>query len=215
MTTSSPARRTAIAQSKAFISVCLTFTLTVVLFVFFEEDLLRLLTPFLEPPLIVALLLMYAFLFIASVVWVLVQWKKRLWHALIPMAVNSALPLVVYFLYLPLTHLNNDIKFWTNETRYEEAAQWVTQSVESGQQAFTEKPILVVELPPQFPGIADRNQALVSRENGIITVFFSRGGGMFEFYPSFMYRSDSPPPPVNDGDINCVRQLKPGWYDCY
>jgi hypothetical protein len=116
---------------------------------------------------------------------------------------------------LPLGYLRSDIGFLIRENKFNQAAHWVNESIQNGNLKIEEGKEETVMLPAEYRNIADRDRVYVTQENGAFRIFFSRGGGMFEFYPGYMYQSANIPPPIEDGNIVCNRKIKPNWYDCY
>jgi hypothetical protein len=90
----------------------------------------------------------------------------------------------------------------------------VTQSIQNGDLDLNDRSDTVI-LPKEYKNPADDGQVWVTNKYGIISIFFSRGGGMFEYYPEYRYRSDNTYPPIEDGDIVRMRRIIMNWYDCY
>ena len=199
-----------------FASICAGVTLLSVFLIFFEEeDLSRILTPFfgLFPSLIAFTI--YLFLAFFSLLYIPLQIKKVSWRVFIPLIINLATFLIVYYLYSPLGNLRANIGFLIKENRFNKVAQWVNLSIQNGDLSLEEGKEETVILPKEYRNLADRNRVYVTKENRTVRIFFSRGGGMFEYYPDYMYDSANISPPIEDGDILCMRKIKSNWYDCY
>jgi hypothetical protein len=115
---------------------------------------------------------------------------------------------------MPLMNLRVDVGFFIKKNQFDKTVQWVNQSIQNGNLSLQEGKEKTVELPIQFQGLADRDRVYITQKNGVISIFFSRGGGMFEYSPGYKYRSDNTMPP-KDGDISCNRRIKSHWYDCH
>lgn len=199
---------------KAFTVLCIGFTVITILTIFFEEDLFRILTPFFAPFILLFIFLGYLVLVLSSIVYIPFQIKKVSWRAFLPVIINLTTFLVVYYLYDAIGNFRIDIGFRLNEWRYEQSANWAVRSLENGGLKLEEGKEITIPLPPLYKYLADRDQIYVTRENGNYRIFFSRGGGMFEYSPGYMYHSGNVNPPLTDGDIVCTRKIKPNWYDC-
>jgi hypothetical protein len=194
--------------------ICIAFSFSVVAVMFFEQDLMRILTPFLEPFLLLLLALVFLGLIIASIVHIFTQVKTLHLFAFLPILINVITFLLVSNFFVPLGYLRADVGFLIRENKFNRVVEWINQSIQTGEIELEEGKEKTVELPKQYRGLSDRNRVYVTQENGVISIFFSRGGGMFEFTPGYKYRSDNKTPP-KDGDTNCKREIKPHWYDCY
>lgn len=68
----------------------------------------------------------------------------------------------------------------------------------------------------EYRGLAEDGRVYIIQNNEVISILFYRGGGMFEYSPSYVYRSDNITPPFEDfAETVCVKRLRPYWYDCY
>lgn len=111
--------------------------------------------------------------------------------------------------------LRVEIGFQINENRFNRAANWVTQSIQNGDLDLEETRGTVI-LPKEYRSLAEDGKIHATHEYGVTVIWFYRGGGLFEYGPSFVYRSDNISPPFEIyGDIICNQQLVPNWYDCY
>lgn len=198
-----------------FVSICAGITAFSVFLIFFEEDSLRILSPFLGffPALITFSI--YLFLAFFSLLYIPLQIKKVSWRAFIPLTINVITFLIVYYFYDSIGDLRIDIGFQINERRFNQVANWITQSIQNGDLIIEEGKEETVFLPEEYRNLTDRDRVYVTQENGSIRIFFNRGGGGFEYYPGYMYHSTNITPPIEDGDIVCIRRIKPNWYDCY
>src|SRR5262249_54808234 len=133
----------------------------------------------------------------------------------IPISINLITFSIVYYLYDEIGDFRIEARFRLNENRFNQAANWVTESIQNGGVNLEETRGTVI-LPKRYKSLADEGRVLVTNEYGVITILFFRGGGLFEYGPSFVYRSDNIASGFEIyGDINCNKWLSPNWYDCY
>lgn len=197
-----------------FSIICLVYTVVAMLAIFLEEDLFRIFTPFFAPFILLFVALGYFVLALASFLYIPIRIRKLAWWVFIPIAINSITFFTVYNFYDTLGKLRVDIGFQMNEKRFNQAASWIMQSIEDGDLDINETSD-TVNLPKEYESLADDGRVWVTNKYGVISIFFSRGGGMFEYYPGYKYRSDNANPPIEDGDIVCIRRIRTNWYDCY
>jgi hypothetical protein len=185
------------------------------LVIFFGEDLDRLLTPFFSPFILLFMLLGYSVLTLASILYIPLQVKWVLWRVLIPISINLITFCIVYYFYDAIGDLRVDMGFRINENRFNQAANWVMQSIQPNHHDIKEV-FWNISLPQEYQDLSDQGKVDAKYEYGVIIIWFYRGGGMFEYGPSFVYRSDNTATPFEAfADIDCVRRLSPFWYDCY
>jgi len=198
---------------EVFLIICLAYTVVTILVIFFEEDLFRIFTPFLAPFILLFVFLVYLVLAFASVSYIPFQIRKVSWRVFVPAIINSITFLVVYCFYGTLGDLRINLGFRINENSYIQVVQWVEQSLSNGGILLNDGKEEVVFLPKVFHGLSEDNRIYVTKYQEDITIFFYRGGGLFEYSPGFTYRSDNNFP-ADNGDIVCYRQIKPHWYAC-
>lgn len=196
------------------LKTCIGFTILVILVMFFEADLGRILTPFIEPLFLLLLALVYFALVIITLIHILLQIKNTSWRAFLPISINIITFLSVSYLFVPLTEFRISVEFLIKKNRFNQVTQWVNHSIQNGSLTLEENKEETVSLPKEYQNLTDRDQIYVTQENGVISIFFSRGGGMFEYYPGYKYRSDNTTPP-DYGDISCSRKIESHWYDCH
>ncbi len=214
MTNSVSVEQKPITFFEIFIFACLGYTILTMFTIFFEEDLFRILT-FFTPFFWLFVFLGYVIFAAASFLDIPFQIKRLAWRAFGPVIINSITFLIVYFFYDSLKDLRIDIQFQINENRFNRAANWVTQSIQNGDLDLEETRGTVI-FPKVYKSLADDGRVFVTNEYGVITILFFRGGGMFEYGPSFVYRSDNIAPGFEIyGDIQCNKWLSHNWYDCY
>lgn len=199
---------------EVFLIICAGFTVLTMLTSFFEGDLFKIFTPFFVPFILLFVFLGYLVLVVVSLLYIPFQIKNLTWRVFAPVIINITTFLIVYYFYDLMGGLRVDMGFQINESRYNQAANWVTQSIQSGDLVLEDTGRGVL-LPREYRSLADDGKVYVIPAYGVISIFFSRGGGMFEYYPGYMYRSDDANPPIKDGDIVCIRRIMPNWYDCY
>lgn len=209
------AQRTSLAFFEFFSLICLWFTTTTITVIFFEEDLFRIFTPFFAPFILLFMFLGYLVLAFTSILYIPLQIKKVLWRVLMPITINAITFCIVYFLYDDIGDFRIETKFQISEKRYTQAANWVTQSIQNGDIALDNN-WAHIKLPREYRSLAEDGTVSVYYEYGTYAIHFYRGGGLFEFVPSYVYRSDNIAPPFEDfADTVCIKRLRPYWYDCY
>ncbi len=198
---------------RIFPLICIGYTVLTVFAVFFVEDLFRILTPFFAPFFLLFVFFGYVALVIISIFYI--PYQQITWRKFIPLVINLTAFLIVCYLYTLPGNLRVDIGFQVEEKRFNQVVQWVNKSIADGTLKLKTNREETIILPQEYSYLADRDRIYVTQTPDGISIFFSRGGGMFEYYPGFMYRSSNVSLPIEDGDIVCVRQIKPDWYDCY
>ena len=209
-----PAKKYWIYDLQLLIKINLIFYFAIVLLIFFEEDITRLFTPFILPFLCIGSPIIYLLLVIVSIVHILPQTEDMTWKFYSPLLINLATICTVIFLSKPLGDFRINAGFQINEKRFNQAVNWVIKSIENGDINLDDA--WIVDLPKEYRGLAEDERVFITHENGIISIQFYRGGGMFEYSPSYVYRSDNITPPFeNFAETVCIRRLRPYWYDCY
>ncbi|MBI3168603.1 MAG: hypothetical protein HYZ22_09005 [Chloroflexi bacterium] len=209
-----PTKKYWIYDLQLLIKINLIFYFAFVLLIFFEEDITRLFTPFILPFLCIGFPVIYFLLVIVSIVHILPQTEDMTWESYSPLLINLAAICTVIFLYKPLGDFRINAGFQIKEKRFDQAAHWIIKSIENGDINLDND--WIVDLPKEYRGLAEDERVFIAHNNGIISIQFYRGGGMFEYSPSYVYRSDNITPPFEDfADTVCVRRLLPYWYDCY
>lgn len=203
-----------IRDLRLLIKLNIIFFISIILIIFFEGDILRIFTPFILPLLCLALPLFFFALVIISIIHILPQTEDIIWKSYIPLEINLLTLVTVMFLYQPLGDLRVDIGFLIQEKRFNQVIEWINLSIENKDLTLDEGGEVVL-LPDKYRNLTDNDRVSITKENSEIIIFFSRGGGMFEYYPGYMYHSGNVSPPIGDGDIVCIRKIKPNWYDCY
>lgn len=213
MTNDSPVQQKQISFFEIFIITCLGYTILTIFTIFFEEDLFRILTPFLAPFILLATFLGFMLLACISILYIPFQIRKLMWRVFTPAIINLTTFLIVYYFYDSIKELRIDIGFEVNKNRYNQAAQWVMQSINKNEILLDLGEEQTVFLPKDFHGLSEDNRVYVTNGGDVVTIFFSRGGGLFEYYPGLKYISVDMIP-SDDGDIVCYRKIKPNWYEC-
>ncbi|KXK11704.1 MAG: hypothetical protein UZ14_CFX002002672 [Chloroflexi bacterium OLB14] len=109
---------------------------------------------------------------------------------------------IFYYLYDEIGNLRIEAKFRINENRFNEAKEWIEQSI----QPSTDEDYWIISLPQKYKSLAEDGKVSVKYEYGVVIIQFYRGGGLFEYGPSFVYRSDNISPPFESfGDIVCTK----------
>jgi hypothetical protein len=198
---------------EVFLIICLAYAFVAMLAIFFAEDLFRIFTPFLAPFFLLFIAFVYLVVSIASLLYIPFRIKGLTWRVFTPAAVNLLTFFVVYNFSDHLGVLRVDIGFKLNEKKYGQAANWITESIQNGELNLNETSDTVI-LPPKYQNLAEDGRVWVTNKYGVIDIYFYRGGGLFEFAPGYKYRSDDANPPIEDGDILCIRRISPHWYDC-
>lgn len=208
-----PAKKYWIYDLQLLIRISLFFYFAIVLFIFFEEDITRLFTPFILPFLCIGSPIIYLLLVIVSIVHILPQTEDMTWEFYSPLLINLVTICTVIFLYKPLGDFRVNVDFQIKEERLYKTSNWIIQSIENGNIDLDHN--WIVDLPKEYKGLAEDDRIFLAHENEVISIQFYRGGGMFEYSPSYVYRSDNISPPFEDfPDTVCTRRLRPYWYDC-
>lgn len=203
-----------LANISTFTMVCIGFAFLTIPAMFFEADLSRIVTPFLELFFFLFFILIYLILFVISLIYIFLRIKKRPNHALLPILVNVITFYFVFFLFMPFHNLRINVEFLIKKDRFYQVVQWVDKSIQNGEIVLEQNHQEVVRLPDDYRNVSDGDRVLVQKEEDVLNVYFLFGGGMFEYYPGFMFRSDNNPPPIENRDIECFRKIKPHWYYC-
>lgn len=198
-----------------FTLICLLFSTATIFVIFFEEDLFRLFTPFLAPFIFLFMFFVYLILTLASILYVPFQIKKIFWRVLAPIIINMITFCIVYYLFDDIINFRIETKFLLNEKRFNQASNWIVQSIQNGD-INLDNNWAHIKLPREYRSLAEDGTVSVYYEYGTYAIHFYRGGGLFEFVPSYVYRSDNIAPPFEDfADTVCIKRLRPYWYDCY
>ena len=209
------AQQKSLVVFEIFTLTCLWFTATTISVIFFEEDLFRIFTPFLAPFILLFMFLGYLVLAFASILYIPLQIKKIFWRVLVPITINAITFCIVHYLYDDIGDFRIETKFQINEKRFTQAVNWITQSIQNGDITLDNN-WSDIKLPKEYRSLAEDGKVSVYYEYGTYIIQFYRGGGMFEYVPSYVYRSDNIAPPFEDfADTVCIRRLRPYWYDCY
>jgi hypothetical protein len=204
-----------IAGISTFSKICAGFTVTTILVMFFELDLASLLTPFIEPLLLIFLFLVFIGLAIASLIYVVKRFDANPLDAFLPFSLNALTAVTVIFFFLPLQDLRIDIDFKMNSSKYQQVVQWVNKSIENGDINLEVNRLDVISLPEKYKNTTAFDRIIVDRHENGINIFISPWGGMFEYSPGFMYRSnDTFPPDGEIAEIECRRKIQPHWFYC-
>jgi len=200
---------------RLLININLSFYIAIILLFFFEGDIIRIFTPFIYPFLCLALPLIFFILVIISIIHILPQTEDMTWKSYLPLLINLATLCSMLFFYEPLGNLRIDIGFRINEKRFNQTVSWITQLIQNGD-INQDDNWEIIKLPKEYRSLAEDGRVDVIYEYGVTTIIFYRGGGMFELYPSFVYRSDNIATPFEAlADTICSRRISPYWYDCY
>lgn len=209
-----PSKKYWVYDLKLLININLLFFSTIVFLIFFEEDITRLFTPFILPFLCIGSPIIFLLLVIISIVHILPQTDDMTWKSYSPLLINLATICTFIFLYEPLGDFRINTGFQIKEKKFDQAAQWIIQSIKNGD--VNPDIDWSVNLPMEYRGLAEDGRVFIIQNNEVISILFYRGGGMFEYSPSYVYRSDNITPPFEDfAETVCVRRLSPYWYDCY
>jgi hypothetical protein len=116
-------KETTIANSNkavlsSFIKFCTGFNLFLIIFTFFQWDLVEILTPFLLPFVLLGLWTILGILILISAISIAFDFRIYSWKSLAPIIVNGSTLLIL--LYVPFTSIRLDIEFAMNKKGYEE-----------------------------------------------------------------------------------------------
>lgn len=194
--------------------ICAGFAVSSVLVIFFELDISRILTPFIEPFLLIFFFLVFVVLAIASLVHIPKRFNANPLDAFLPFSINALTAVAVIFLFFPLQDLRVDIEFAIKSGKYQQIVQWVDESIQNGEIELETNRLDVILLPEEYKGSTTFDRIIVKRHKNGISVFMSPWAGMFEYNPGFIYRSDDTFPSNDFADIECHRKIQPHWYYC-
>ncbi|MFT3892596.1 MAG: hypothetical protein QM730_13245 [Anaerolineales bacterium] len=206
-------RQKQIDSWEVFLIICLSYTFLAMLSAFFVEDLFRFFTPFFAPFLLLFIAFIYLALSAASLLYIPFRIMRLTWRVFIPIAVNLLTFFIIYNFSDHLPILRVVVGFQINEKKYNQAANWIIKSIQNGDLNINDTSDNVT-LPKEYKSLADNGRVWVTNKYGVISIYFYRGGGLFEYVPGYNYRSDDANPPIEDGDILCIRRISPHWYDC-
>lgn len=113
-----PAKKYWIYDLQLLIKINIIFYFAIVLLIFFEEDIMRLFTPFILPFLCIGSPIIYLLLVIVSVVHILPQTEDMTWKFYSPLLINLATICTVIFLSKPLGDFRINAGFQINEKRF-------------------------------------------------------------------------------------------------
>ena len=202
-----------ISNNKARISLftmfCIGFGFFLIVFTFFQWDLIDYLTSFFLPLLLLLLWAVLAIITLGSMIYIPFQFKKIRWKSIFPLFVNSIIIFVLYF--VPFNSLWLDFRFWTNKSDFEH----IIKMYESGElQKPTESGR--IELPLKYKYLSKGGgDIFVDNSNGITSMFFYTYRGIGNS-SGFIYRSNDLPPTQYLLNRNCyqLERIEPKWFFC-
>jgi hypothetical protein len=197
-----------------FSKICAGFAIITVLIIFFELDISRILTPFIEPFLLIFFLLVFVVLAIASLVHIPKRFNANPLDAFLPFSINALTAVTVFFFFFPLQDLRVDIEFAIKSDKYQQIVEWVDESIQNGEIELETNRLDVILLPEEYRGSTTFDRIIVKRHKYGISVFMSPWAGMFEYNPGFVYRSDDTFPSDDFAEIECHRKIQPHWFYC-
>src|SRR4030067_1150088 len=139
-----------IADILTFSKICAGFTVITVLVMFFELDISRILTPFIEPLLLIFLFLVFVVLSVASFIYVVKRFDVNPLDAFLPFSLNALTVVTVIFFFRPLQDLRVDIAFKMNSDKYKQVVHWVNESIQSGEINLEDNKLDVLSLPDKY-----------------------------------------------------------------
>ena len=171
--------------------------------------------PFAYAALFLLLIFIFLVLAISSIVYIPLRVKNQRWKSLFPVGINTITILSMILLFSPFRNFWIAVNFQTNERDFTKIIYWVSSSIQDGSLRLAENNADVILLPTEYKELLGNDRIVVERISGNeIGVFFMLEGGMFEYSPSYMYRSDIPSLPIESGDTVCLKEIKPHWYFC-
>lgn len=209
-------QRNWIAGLSTLTKICIGFNLLAILVIFFQPDLNRLLTPFLNPLFLLFLAVAFVVLVFISLVYIPTRFKKMSWKAFLPLIVNGITFLTVSYLFFPLGNVRTDVEFLVRKTACEKTILWVKESLLRGEIDLGQGSEYI-QLPSQYRSAASGGRIVVEKDGDNLIIFFPIEWGLFEYFPGFMYRfaGIAPPDGTLNGDLTCEVQQAPHWYYCH
>jgi hypothetical protein len=194
------------AVLSTFIKFCTGFNLFLIIFTFFQWDLV---TPFLLPFIILILWAILGILVLISAISIPFDFRIYSWKSLWPIIINGSTLLIL--LYVPFTSIRLNIEFTMNKKGYEE----VIRMIENGKLEPNEYG--QAYLPPEYRHLSKGGgEIMVDTSDGITSVFFYTFLGILDNFSGYMYRSNGAPPDQDfmGGDWAEITRKEPHWYFC-
>jgi hypothetical protein len=201
-------------DNEAFLSIFMKFNVGfdffLIIFTFFQWDLIEILTPFLLPFVLLILWAILGILVLVSAISALFDFKKYSWKGFWPIIVNGSTLLIL--LYVPFTSIYLNLEFLIKKSGYEQ----VVKMVENNQlQSSNERGS--VTLPSKYKYLSrGGGEIIVDKGDGVTSVFFYTYRGVLDNFSGHMYRSNDTPPPQDfmGGDWAETTRKRPYWYFC-
>jgi hypothetical protein len=189
--------------------ICSAFGVLLILFTFFEWDLVDFLTPFLLVPMLFLFWIIFVSLMIGSLIYLGFQIKKNYQKALLPFLVNILVFLILWL--VPFTDIRLEIQFRMNRPGYEEVVAMVNNStLVPGEYGF-------VNLPQEYQHLSTGGgDIIVDQTDGVTSIFFYTFRGVLDNSSGFIYRSNDTQPGQFLLGQDCIQleKIEPFWYFC-
>ncbi|WP_078410506.1 hypothetical protein [Priestia abyssalis] len=191
-------------QHNQLFFLALVSSILVVLYKFFEWQIVEILTPFLMPLL---WLLVFGFFFVITIRTVITLLKNKNWKPFVIQLVT-----ILLWLFFPFTQVLLDIDFKMNKSEREE----VVSKVENG----TFKPNVsynssLIHLPEEYDQLSKGGGEIVVEKNGdSSSILFFTFRGILDGFSGFVYSPTDQRPSRNDfdGDFKEIEKLDEHWY---
>lgn len=206
---------TAIANSNkavlsSFIKFYTGFNLFLIIFTFFQWDLVEILTSFLLPFVILILWAILGILVLISAVSIPFDFRIYSWKSLLPIIINGSTLLIL--LYVPFTSIYLNLEFLIKKAGYEQ----VVKMIENNQLQSSNETGLVT-LPSNYKYLSrGGGEIIVDNSDGVTSVLFYTYRGILDNASGYMYRSnDIPPTPYFMAeDWKQIERKEPNWFFC-
>jgi hypothetical protein len=188
--------------------VCICFGFLIIATTALQWVLVEFLTPFLMAPMMLFLWTGFAGLTLATMVYLVAQFKKNLMRAVLPLLINGVTFLILWR--VPFTTIWLDLEFRLNYQAYDE----IVKMVEDGR--IQPNDIGLARLPSGYRHISRGGDIQVERNDGVTSVFFYTFRGVLDNFSGYMYRSNDTPPPQHfmAGDWVQIERKQPHWFFC-
>ena len=193
----------------SFGTVSILFGVVLIAITAMQWTLIESFTPFCFGPILLAMWAFLGLLILASIVYVPIEFAEDPAKAFIPLAINIAVLLIIWF--VPFTSIHLDSEFSSNWNDYNE----VVKSVEEGEISPDDQGHVL--LPQEYRHLSKGGgEIMIDTSDGVTRVFFFTFRGVLDNYSGVMYRSDDKPPQSGDfgEDWEQVVQKRPHWFFC-
>ena len=185
-------------------------SVAIILLNIFRWSLVDVLTPFLEPFVEIIVGGFFLILLIRSIVTAISRFKKEGKKALVPLIINAATLLIVFF--VPFTRLTIALDFRMNLSAREQVVGMIQNKNLVPNVSYNKE---LLALPKQYQNLSKGGgEVLVEPTEGSSNIFFFTFRGVTDNFSGFVYRSDDKQP--SNGDFGCdyvnLIKMREYWY---